>query len=231
MEAATGPGCVVLLLHGLTMRPETMSAFASVFEPFAVVRCPAGPVEYADGSRSWWPVDLEKRAFHLARGPMDLFDRVPPQRDRARAALHAAVTEARAAFPRLPLVLAGFSQGGMLSVDYLLLHPEARVDALALVSASRIDLETWQPHLARLAGLRVWQAHGVRDEDLGFAAGERLRDLLVEAGAHATFQPYDGGHEMTLAVWRGLRHFVKEQARAGIDATATTRPGEEHDVV
>ena len=25
--------------------------------------------------------------------------------------------------------------------------------------------------------------------------------------------PYDGGHEMTLAVWRGLRHFVKEQAR------------------
>ena len=133
--------------------------------------------------------------------------------------------------PRLPLVLAGFSQGGMLSVDYLLLHPEARVDALALVSASRIDLATWQPHLARLAGLRVWQAHGVRDEDLGFAAGERLRDLLVEAGAHATFQPYDGGHEMTLAVWRGLRHFVKEQARAGIDATATTRPGEEHDVV
>ena len=42
-------------------------------------------MEYADGSRSWWPVVLEKRASHLARGPMDLFDRVPPQRDRARA--------------------------------------------------------------------------------------------------------------------------------------------------
>ncbi|MFD2452476.1 alpha/beta hydrolase [Ideonella paludis] len=187
------PRCLVLLLHGLTMLPQTMQAFAKVLEPQALVCCPAGPVQYPDGSLSWWPVDLAKREAALATGPVDLAQRSPKERARAREALHEAVRAARAQHPGLPLVLAGFSQGGMLAVDYLLQHPDAQADALALMSASRIDLDTWQPLLPRLAGLPVWVTHGRLDNDLAFSAGEGLRDMLHTAGAHVQWQPFDGG--------------------------------------
>lgn len=204
----SAPRCLVLLLHGLTMLPQTMEAFAKVLEPQALVRCPAGPVHYPDGSLSWWPVDLAKREAALATGPVDLAQRSPKERARAREVLHEAMQAARAQHPGLPLVLAGFSQGGMLAVDYLLQHPGAQADALALMSASRIDLDTWLPLLPRLADLPVWVTHGRLDEDLSFSAGEGLRDMLHTAGARVQWQPFDGGHELTMVVWRGLRRFV-----------------------
>jgi phospholipase/carboxylesterase len=206
--SADAPRCQVLLLHGLTMLPQTLEPFAKVLEPQAVVRCPAGPVHYPDGSLSWWPVDLAKREATLALGPVDLAQRSPKERARARAALHEAALAARAEHPELPLVLAGFSQGGMLAVDYLLQHPDAQADALALMSASRIDLETWQPLLPRLADMPVWLTHGRADKDLAFSAGEGLRDMLHSAGAQVQWQAFDGGHELAMVVWRGLRRFV-----------------------
>lgn len=205
---ATEARCLVLLLHGLTMLPETLEPFAKVLEPQARVRCPAGPVHYPDGSLSWWPVDLAKREAALALAPSDLAERSPKDRARARAVLHEAVLAARAEHPGLPLVLAGFSQGGMLAVDYLLQHEAAKADALALMSASRIDIHTWQPLLPRLSGLPIWITHGRADKDLAFSAGEGLRDMLHTAGARVQWQPFEGGHELSMVVWRGLRRFV-----------------------
>ena len=206
--SADEPRCLVLLLHGLTMLPQTLEPFARVLEPQALVRCPAGPVHYPDGSLSWWPVDLAKREAALAVGPVDLALRSPKERARAREVLHDAVLAARADHPGLPLVIAGFSQGGMLAVDYMLQHVDAQADALALMSASRIDVETWQPLLPRLSGLPVWITHGRADNDLSFSAGEGLRDMLHAAGAHVQWQPFEGGHELSMVVWRGLRRFV-----------------------
>lgn len=201
--------CVVLLLHGLTMHPAVLQPFAQSLAPVASARVPAGPVVYPDGSRSWWPVDLDKRAARLAAGPVDLADRSPAGRQAARAALDDALAEARLAHPGLPIVLAGFSQGGMLALDWWLLGQRSKdVHGLALLSSSRIALGEWQPHLHRLAGLPVLVAHGQQDQDLGFSAGEGLHRMLLDAGARVRWLPFLGGHELPLVVWRGLRRFV-----------------------
>lgn len=206
------PRCVLLLLHGLTMRPEALQAFAQALAPLAAVRVPPGPVQHEDGSRSWWAVDPSKRAQRLAAGPSDLFDRHPAGRAQARASLAQAVAQARADHPGLPLMLAGFSQGGMLAIDYLLLsEAPVPVDGLALLSSTRIALDEWQPALGRLAGLPALVAHGLQDQDLSLSAGEGLRDLLQAAGAQVRWLPFEGGHELPLVVWRALRRFVAEQ--------------------
>ena len=203
--------CVVLLLHGLTMDPAVLQPFAQTLGPATQGLTPAGPVVYPDGSRSWWPVDLGKRAARLAAGPVDLADRSPAGRDRARAALDDAIAQAREAHPGRPIVLAGFSQGGMLALDWWLLgQPAAEVKGLALLSSSRIAVDEWRPHLQRLAGVPVLLAHGRQDPDLSFAAGEGLHALLLEAGARVRWLPFDGGHELPLVVWRGLRRFVSD---------------------
>lgn len=204
------PGCVVLLLHGLGGHPDPLRPFASALAPQAVVQVPAGPVLQADGNRAWWPVDQARRQARLAQGPVDLAQRDPDGRDAAHAVLAQALADARRAHPGLPVVLAGYSQGGMLALDHVLTQPGPRVDGLALLSASRIALPTWLPRLHRLAGLPVLVAHGRQDADLSFAAGEGLRDLVQAGGARVRWLPFDGGHELPMVVWRALRRLVAE---------------------
>ncbi len=169
---------------------------------------PAGPVRHPDGTHSWWAVDPVHRAARLATGPSDLHDRHPAERPAARAVLAATLARTREAHPGCRFVLVGYSQGGMLLMDHLLLHGEPDVAAIALLSSTCIALDEWRPHVGRLRGLPALVTHGRSDSDLAFSAGERLRDLLQAAGADVTWLPFDGGHEMPLVVWRALRRFV-----------------------
>jgi phospholipase/carboxylesterase len=198
----------LLLLHGRGMRTEALEPFGRSMGLPAVVSVPAGPVQMPDGSRAWWPADLDARARQLEQGPRDLFDVYPDGRAPARAALAAAVERVRHRWPALPVALAGYSQGGMVAMDHLLLGDEPGIAACALMSSTRIALNDWQPRLSRLASMPMFVAHGRSDDELPFSAGERLRDLLVQGGAEVTWVPFDGGHEMPLLMWRRLRHFL-----------------------
>lgn len=205
-----GPIGVVVLLHGLGMKPSVLAPFAEVLGPRVVVCVPHGPVDEGDGARAWWPVDSAKRSARLAAGPSDLFDRHPTGRAAARAALAAVLARLRVRFPGLPVLLAGFSQGGMLASEHLFFADSPGVAGLALLSSTRIAFDEWQPRLARAAGLPVLVAHGRADADLGFAAGVALRDAYITGGARVTWLAHDGGHGLPLVVWRGLRRFVTD---------------------
>jgi phospholipase/carboxylesterase len=111
-----------------------------------------------------------------------------------------------------PLVLGGFSQGGMLTCDSVVRAGVAALEvaALALFSASRIAFDEWEPLLGQ-AGLRelpVLVSHGERDDDLAYSAGEALRDCLAGAGAAVDWVPFPDGHEIPLVVWRRLRRLL-----------------------
>jgi phospholipase/carboxylesterase len=200
----------VLLLHGLDMTPAQLAPLLRSLRLPAWIAVPAGPVARPGGRRAWWPVDDAARAARLARGPSDLHDRHPEGRDAARAAVHAAALALRERAPGLPLILAGFSQGAMLALDCLLQAPPLAADALALWSASRLAYAEWLPALDRLRGLHVQLVHGRDDPNLGLEAGLALRDALVAAGARVRWTPFDGGHEIPLAAWIGLRRLVRE---------------------
>ena len=158
----------------------------------------------AGGHRSWWPVDDALRRARLDAGPADLHGSYPGGRAAARAL--------QAQAPGLPLVLAGFSQGAMLALDCVFQDPPLAVDALALWSASRLAFTEWKPAMHRLQGVRVDLVHGRRDANLGIVAGESLRDALVAEGADVRWSPFDGGHEIPLQAWVGLRRLVREVA-------------------
>lgn len=201
IEVTTGESdLVVVVLHGRSMTGADLAPFAKSLGVRGRFVFPDGPCEAPPG-RSWWPVDSEVRLRALAeRGPLDLVALDPPGRHAARAALR----ELLATFRDARIALVGFSQGGMLAMDYALGGEAPRVERLALLSASRIAFGGE----ASLAGLPVLVAHGTRDPELAFAAGQGLRDLAIAAGASVTWLPFDGPHEIPLVVWRGLRTFL-----------------------
>ena len=190
----------VVMLHGRNMRADDLAPFGASLGIDAHFVFPDAPLA-AEPGRTWWPVDSEMRLRD--HGARDLHALDPAGRTQARVQL-AALCDEVAHGKRLALV--GFSQGGMLAMDYVL-HG-GRVDALALLSSTRIAFDEWRPLLPRLAGLPVLVAHGDADEELSFAAGEALRGAAIEGGAQTTWLPFQGGHGIPLPVWRGLRKFL-----------------------
>jgi phospholipase/carboxylesterase len=197
---------VMVLAHGFQMEPADLSPFAHSIRAPAWFLFPEAPLVAEPRGRAWWFIDARLRDEALRRGPRDFATQYPPDLATARARLSAFWHAARAAAGARPLVIGGFSQGGMLTCDTLL-RSELDVAAMVLLSASRIAFDEWQPLLARrrLAGLPVLVSHGEVDADLAFAAGEALRDCLVDAGADVSWLPFAQGHEIPLVVWRRLR--------------------------
>jgi phospholipase/carboxylesterase len=191
---------VVVMLHGRNMQASDLAPFGASLGIDAHFVFPDAPLTATPG-RAWWPVDSEARLRE--EGARDLNAMDPTGRAEARAMLEALCNDV-AVGKRLALV--GFSQGGMLAMDYVL-HG-GRVDALALLSSTRIAFEEWHTLLPCVAGLPTLVAHGRSDEELSFAAGEALRDAALAGGAEVTWLPFDGGHGIPLPVWRGLRRFL-----------------------
>lgn len=206
-----GPArAVVLVLHGLDMSPAQLEPLLRALKLPAWVALPAGPVARPDGRHAWWPVDDAARAARLRAGPADLHASDPPGRARARAAVHRTVDELRSRAPGRPLVVAGFSQGALLALDCALQSPPLQIDGLALWSASRMAFGQWAPALHRLRGVPVHLVHGREDSNLALAAASALHEALVGAGAAVHWSPFDGGHEIPLQAWVGLRRMVRE---------------------
>jgi phospholipase/carboxylesterase len=196
---------MVALLHGFQMEPADLSPFAHSMQAPARFLFPTGPLEAEPRGRAWWHIDAKQRDEALARGPRDFAGQHPPDLPRARARLSAFLDEARALAGTRPLVVGGFSQGAMLTLDCFLRAPVPAA-ALILLSGSRIAFDEWRGDALR--GLPVLITHGESDPDLAFSAGEALRDWLVSAGAQVIWLPFSGGHEIPLVVWRRVRKLL-----------------------
>jgi len=112
-----------------------------------------------------------------------------------------------AAMPGAPLVLGGFSQGAMLSLD-VALHDPRPLAGLILLSGTLIAESEWNPRFASRAGLRVLQSHGRRDGLLPFGAAERLRDRMTAAGMDVRWLPFGGAHEIPPPVLAAMTEFL-----------------------
>jgi len=198
---------ICVLLHGYAMRPEDLAPFAQAMRSNARFYFPQGPVAVGARGYGWWPIDEERRREQLRLAPRDLAEECPVSRPAMRAGLCQFIAGVRAHARELPLLLGGFSQGGMLVCDTVL-HQRPDIAGMVILSASRIAAQEWQPRLAAVRSLPVFISHGRADTDLAFAAGERLRDCLESGGARITWTPFDGGHEIPFVVWRELRKFI-----------------------
>lgn len=190
----------VVVLHGRQMCGADLAPFAEALQLPAYFVFPDGPLPCEPRGRAWWPIDSEQR---FAR-PMELSTMYPEGRAEARALLGELVASLA---PRR-IALVGFSQGGMLAMDYAL-HAAERPAALALLSSTRIAIDDWTPRAIQLADVPVLVAHGAHDAELKFSAGERLRDFAIAGGAQVTWIPFDGNHELPLVVWRELRRWLR----------------------
>ena len=207
VSGSDAPRLVVVVLHGYAMRPEDLAPFAASIGVPASFYLPEAPLEAEPSGRAWWPIDQERRSRAMAHGSRDLHGEHPSGAGAARALVMRVLAEVGHRHAGLPLVLVGFSQGGMLACD-MLVRDGPVVAGLALLSASRISADEWIPLASRFAGLPILVSHGTDDPDLAFGAGEALRDLCISGGGEVVWVPFQGGHEIPMVAWRAIRKFL-----------------------
>jgi phospholipase/carboxylesterase len=184
------PTALVLLLHGVGGSESNlmdMAAAISAQQPGTLVVLPRGPLTLGPGQFAWFRV-----AFSPTGPRIDA-----AEADSSRLALVQFIGQLQQAHGIAPqhTVVAGFSQGGIMSAGVGLTAP-ATVAGFGILSG-RI-LPELEPHLAPAAQLTQVQAfvgHGEFDSKLPVAWAERSDLLLAALGVatHSRRYPIDHG--------------------------------------
>jgi phospholipase/carboxylesterase len=91
----------------------------------------------------------------------------------------------------LPVVLAGFSQGAVVS---LAAAAQGMPGLIGVAAMSGYVPQFLLPPLADLRGMRLFMAHGEQDEVIPFALGKASRDALRERGLEIDWHAYAMPH-------------------------------------
>lgn len=176
-------------------------------------------LEYGSDARAWWPVDMLRLQMELGRGARSWDPAATPEgmldaRDKLIACLRSLIDEQGLDPART--ILGGFSQGAMIATD-VVLTSDLGFHNLAILSGSHVSSARWsdalsrRKHLAAVGDLHVLQSHGRNDPILPFAIAEALQRELVAAGAHSSFIPFHGAHEIRPEVLDRLGRFARSR--------------------
>lgn len=204
-----GDGIVVVLLHGygapgddlVGLHPHVTAPAGTRFVfPHAPLSLMAGNDFGAFGmndARAWWPIDVVGLERALATGQKrDFRSEHPAELPAAREHVLALLDEVKRELSPSKLVIGGFSQGAMLSLD-VALH-RGGFDGLLLFSGAYLSEDVWKPRFASLRDVPIAQSHGTHDPILPYGEAEVLARELAEAGARVTFTSFRGQHTIPM---------------------------------
>jgi phospholipase/carboxylesterase len=152
------------------------------------------------GGRAWWMIDMEaiQRAAMAGGFVARDFNQKPEGLTEARESLLALIRQVKqeTGLDENRLVLGGFSQGSMLTID-VAAQLESKPAGLIAWSGTLLNALEWEQLGRRHAGLQVVQSHGTQDPILSFQAAEALRDFMLELGWQVRWLPFMGPHTIS----------------------------------
>lgn len=183
-------GPCLLLLHGVGANEAGFIDLTTLIDPRITVVLARGPLEFGPGQYGWFQVSFTPNGPQIN----------PRQAEASRQKLLELVRQ----LPQLHgvdparMVVAGFSQGGIMSASVGLTAPEL-VSGFGLLSGRILPevLPSVQPGPA-LGKLRAFVSHGVQDQKLGIHFARHAKDLLQSLGVPLTYHEYQAGHALDL---------------------------------
>jgi phospholipase/carboxylesterase len=200
-------GTAVVLLHGWGARGDDLVPLArSLGRPRTRFFVPAAPLPETGGGRAWWHLDSH-RPSHATDGEVPTGFVPSPVVKAARSSVQAVLRTIRSAYAPRTLVLGGFSQGAMLSLD-VALAADPPVDRVVVMSGSLLADSLDGLRAPRDPRPPIFVSHGRGDGMLPFQGAERAKNMLEREGFVVTWHPFEGGHEIPSDVVEHVREFM-----------------------
>jgi phospholipase/carboxylesterase len=208
LETAPRPRAAVIWMHGLgadghdfePIVPELRLGAAGV--RFVFPHAPPRPVTINNGMvmRAWYDVlalDGPRREDEAGLRESQRQVEALVEREKARG------------IPASRIVLAGFSQGGAMTLQTGLRHPE-RLAGLLVLSAylPLADRVAAEAHPAG-RGVPIFMAHGTADDLIPVARARQSRDLLVGLGHAVEWHEYPIPHAVSPAEIRDIGAWLR----------------------
>jgi phospholipase/carboxylesterase len=162
---------------------------------------PQAPIDLAMSpffdSRAWFHIDVIAMQQAIAQGkPRQLADKLPVGLEDAAKMVFDFIDKIRPQYEKI--IIGGFSQGAMLSVECALIRPELFFKVI-LWSGNLLCSNRWSD-LAKKAAtkkqIHFFQSHGEQDSVLSFEGAQGLQNLLIDAGHRLDFHSFQGQHEI-----------------------------------
>lgn len=196
------PTSLLLLLHGVGGNETNLAGLAAGIAPDVLAVLPRGPLTLGDAQHAWF------RVAFTGEGPQI----VAEEAEASRQALVRFIAQLQAAYGIAPerTLIAGFSQGGILSASVGLTAP-ASVAGFAVLSGRILpELEPLLASPEQLAHVRALVAHGRDDTKLPVGWAERADALLARLGVTRTLRLYPHGHGIGEAMARDFANWIHD---------------------
>ena len=206
VPAGDGPFPAIIALHGWGASAHDLLGLAPVlFDGKAVMLCPQGQVAVPFGGGQygygWFPL--------RAGQPPDVEAFL-----RAADTLRGFVDTALGRYPIDPkrVVVAGFSQGGMMGYHLALDDPARFAGLAALSSWFPPQLAEALPQKPEHAGFPVLIVHGTRDDRIEVERARESRESLRPYGVALTYREFDMGHEIRQDALKVVLQWLNDKA-------------------
>lgn len=190
--APAKPSALLILLHGVGGNEANLAELAATAPPDTLVILARGRLTLGPGQYAWF------RVAFTATGPQI----EPGEAEASRLALVHLVQHLQGQYGIDPVrtVMAGFSQGGILSASVGLSTPES-VTGFAVLSGRILpEIEPVIAPRERLTSVRALITHGRADETLPVGWAERAHTWLDQLGVSHELKLYPGGHSLSAAM-------------------------------
>ena len=193
---------VIIAMHGLGDHPTRFSRLTQGWADVATIIVPAAPTAYHDGF-SWFPVSGRTDSAPLAAAVDEAARRVVQLVNARRS-------------PDVPVVVTGFSQGGMLSFALATRAPSV-VDAAVPVGGF-LPRGLW-PDTVPDQAPTILALHGEADAVIPVDAPRATVAHLKSIGWDASLKTWQGvGHSIPGPMRSALDSALTEQVRLGVRA-------------
>ncbi len=108
------------------------------------------------------------------------------------------------------IILGGFSQGAVMSMDVFLHLPKPNfIRGVLLFSGTIVNKTGWSKMAKESTPFHCFQSHGKNDPLLTYAKAKDLCDLIKQAGITLDWYDFDGGHEITMNVMDRAKSYLE----------------------
>ena len=180
------PQKCLVLLHGVGGNEGNLLDLADGVDAHTLVVFARGPLQLGSAQFAWF------RVAFTPTGPR--IEAAEAERSRLALLQLVAALQAQRAVPAASTVIAGFSQGGILSASVALSAPE-QVAGFAVLSGRILpELEPRLASAARLSRLKGFIGHGTQDSKLPVDWAHRSDALLTALGLDHQLRLYPIDH-------------------------------------
>ena len=200
------PTRLLVLIHGVGGNETNLIPLSTAISDNTLVVFPRGPLVIGPGQFGWFPVRFG------ANGPE--IDFAEAQRSTLLLNEFIGQLQTRYAISASRTVIAGFSQGGIMSANVALTTPE-RVAGFGIISGRILpEIEAYVSTSSELQALDALVIHGSQDTKLLPSWAERAAALLSRLSVPHVTNYYPAGHELSPAMQHDfLSWFKRAEAR------------------